>query len=222
MNEPSRVISDAYLEQQQKLHENPRYGRASLSYAPLVASVLRLGHCASLSDYGAGKCKLREGLEAAGVRDLAYQPYDPAFPEYGTPKPADMVACVDVLEHIEPELLDGVLDELAGITAKLGLFTVHTGPAKKILSDGRNAHIIQEPARWWLPRLAERFEIVHVQTVPKGFWVLVAAKARGPELLAALDPFELADAAARHFPGRKGALSRVAKAAKRALGLAKD
>ena len=48
------TISDSYLTEQKKLHENPKYGVASLSFAPVVRSLLRLGKCESLSDYGLG------------------------------------------------------------------------------------------------------------------------------------------------------------------------
>ena len=75
------TISDAYRVEQQKLHENPNYGVASLSFAPIVKSLLRLGNCASLSDYGAGKQNLRRALGLREGSKVRYQPYDPAFPE---------------------------------------------------------------------------------------------------------------------------------------------
>jgi hypothetical protein len=114
-----------------------------------------------------------------GRAEFDYFPYDPAFPDYGSPKPADLVCCIDVLEHIEMPFLDAVLDDLGKIMSRVGLLTIHTGPAIKTLSDGRNAHLIQEPSSWWLPRLCERFEIAHLQRVPNGFWVLVEPKTAG-------------------------------------------
>ena len=42
MNTASRVISDAYLHEQQRLHQNPRYGRASIGYAPRIRLVTHL------------------------------------------------------------------------------------------------------------------------------------------------------------------------------------
>jgi hypothetical protein len=167
-----RVISDAYRLQQQELHKNPNYGVASLGFAPIVASLVRDLGVTTLCDYGAGKQNLKKGLKTAGV-ELGYAPYDPAFPEYGDPQPADLVCCIDVLEHIEPDYLDNVLDELARLTVKFGFFTIHTGPAMKVLSDGRNAHLIQEPASWWLPRLRARFNVVSDGEAPGGFFVLV-------------------------------------------------
>jgi hypothetical protein len=31
--------------------------------------------------------------------------------------------------------------------------------------------LIQQPARWWLPKILERFELVSFARVPDGFWV---------------------------------------------------
>jgi hypothetical protein len=170
------TISEAYRDEQKRLHKNPNYGVASLSFAPIVKSILDAGGFDTLSDYGAGKQNLWKRLKELGKGGLSYQPFDPAFPDYGAPLPADLVCCIDVLEHVEPDHLDAVLDDLARITRRVGFFTVHTGPAVKMLSDGRNAHIIQEQASWWLPRLCERFEIRHLQSIPEGFWVLVEAR----------------------------------------------
>lgn len=165
-------ISAAYRALQQELHKNPNYGVASLSFAPIVKQIMAQFGARSLSDYGAGKCNLRRGLQEHGVTNFAYFPYDPAFPEYGEPKPADLVCCIDVLEHIEAEFLSAVLLDLKDVTQKLGFFSVHTGPAVKFLADGRNAHLIQQPTSWWLPKLCEYFEIAHLQRSPGGFWVL--------------------------------------------------
>jgi hypothetical protein len=169
------VISEEYRRLQQELHTNPNYGVASLQFAPVVAKAIRQLGVKSLSDYGAGKQNLKRGLDAEGVQ-IEYRPYDPAFPEYGAAQPAELVCCIDVLEHIEPDCLDAVLDELRHLTQRYGLFTVHTGPAVKVLADGRNAHLIQKPSSWWLPRLCERFEVESFQKVPNGFLVVVSPR----------------------------------------------
>ncbi len=167
------TISEAYLAQQKTLHKNPDYGVASGAYAPLVARIIEANGITSIADYGAGKCVLRKKLNEMGKSHLAYHPYDPSFPEYGEPKRAEMVCCIDVLEHIEPEYLSEVIAELHSITGKVGLFTIHTGPAGKVLADGRNAHLIQKPASWWLPQLCERFEIARLERAQGGFWIIV-------------------------------------------------
>jgi hypothetical protein len=166
------TISDNYLAQQKEMHRNPNYGVASLGYAPIVKQVIEHYKVKSVSDYGAGKQNLLKGLGDLGVSGFDYFPYDPAFPDYGEPKPADLVCCIDVLEHIEPSYLDAVLGELRAITVKRGFLSVHSDPAVKHLPDGRNAHLIQERSSWWLPRLCNHFEIRHLESVPGGFWVL--------------------------------------------------
>jgi hypothetical protein len=161
------VITEPYRRLQQELHQNPNYGVASIHFAPFVQQLAQALKATSISDYGAGKQNLRVALERAGVQ-IDYRPYDPAFPDYGGPRAADLVCCIDVLEHIEPHLLDNVLDDLARITVRHGLFSM--------LADGRNAHLIQKPSSWWLPRLCERFEIQMLRPEPGGFCVLVAPR----------------------------------------------
>ena len=181
----SDTITEEYLGLQAELHKNPGYGVASLVFAPTVAALIRQAGVRSVSDYGAGKKHLLVGLSQAGIGDVEYFPYDPVFPEYGPPKPADLVCCIDVLEHVEPEKLDNVFRELASITRKYGFFSVHTGPAGKTLSDGRNAHLIQKPSSWWLARLVPHFEVLQLQShemMGKGIWVVVAPKEPSADL----------------------------------------
>jgi len=168
-----QTISDSYLALQRELHKNPNYGVASLHYAGIVNQVMQQSGARSLSDYGAGKKNLLRGLHELGKTNFEYLPYDPAFPDYGSPKPGDLVCCIDVLEHIEPSFLDSVLLDLRRITEKLGFFSVHCGPAIKTLPDGRNAHLIQQQPSWWLPKLSQYFEVRHMQSDQHGFWVLV-------------------------------------------------
>lgn len=177
MTSAPALISEEYRQLQEELHRNPDYGVASLHYAPIVAHVVEAVGAKALLDYGAGKGRLGLALKQHMRRPLTIYHYDPAVAEWaGRPEPCEFVACIDVLEHIEPALLDNVLDDLKRVTAGMGMFTVHTGPAKKVLSDGRNAHLIQRPAAWWLPKLLERFELVTFNRMDMGFWVVVERK----------------------------------------------
>ena len=84
-----------------------------------------------------------------------------------------MVVCIDVLEHIEPEFLEDVLDHLQTLTQHILLCSIHMGPAGKVLDDGRNAHLIQQPMSWWMPKIFERFQVQTVQLrTEHEFWVL--------------------------------------------------
>ena len=184
--------------------------------------MLAIGHCNSLSDYGAGKLRLRSAIGPSSHR-VEYFPYDPAFPEYGPARPADLVACIDVLEHIEPHLLDACLDDLASITHRLIVLTVHTGPAKKVLSDGRNAHLIQEPPSWWLPRLNQRFDVIHFQNVLKGFFIIACPKGTYQALAHQIDFASISEAAALCRPRRASAIRQARrKFANAAAGIRRD
>jgi methyltransferase family protein len=175
--DPAQLISDEYRRMQQELHRNPHYGEASVGYAPLVAEILEQVGATELLDYGAGKGRLGQALRQQFPKPLTIHHYDPAIPEWSTlPAPCRFVACIDVLEHIEPHLLDNVLDDLKRVTAGVGVFTVHTGVAAKFLPDGRNAHLTQQPPAWWLPKLMQRFELVQFARMPQGFWVGVERK----------------------------------------------
>jgi hypothetical protein len=177
MNKPPSLISEDYRKMQQQLHQNPHYGVASVEYAPLVAEVMQKLGTRELLDYGAGKGRLGATLEDMFDEPFTIHHYDPAIPQWSdAPEPCKLVTCIDVLEHIEPNLIDNVLDDLKRVTAALGLFTVHTGRAAKVLLDGRNAHLIQKPPAWWLPKFMERFELSQFQRTPAGFWIIVERK----------------------------------------------
>ena len=164
------LITDEYKEMQAELHKNPDYGVSSKIFAPIVDLVISEYQIKELLDYGAGKCRLRDSLE----QPVKYTPYEPSNPLWdATPEPCELVACIDVLEHIEPELLDNVLDDLKRLVLACGLFTIHTGAAMKILPDGRNAHLTQENWDWWEKKLSSRFDIIKHISINNGIVVLV-------------------------------------------------
>lgn len=171
------LITDSYREQQRQLHDEGNYGVVSAKYAPIVSKLIDAHEIGRVLDYGAGsKLTLIHAIAERKLceRKFEYVPYEPAVEKYSaTPQPAEMVVCIDVLEHIEPDLLDNVLDDLKRVTLRVGFFTVACGPASKVLPDGRNAHLIQEPPEWWLPKITDRFCLQTFQRVPGGFNVLV-------------------------------------------------
>ena len=113
---------------------------------------------------------LYKGLVESGFDDFNYYPYD-SFPEYGDPKEAELICCIDVMEHIEEEFLDNILNEICEITLKFCIFQL-LQPLQKNFSDGRNAHIIQQPSRWWLLKLCKLFNVEFLKNTKSGFIVL--------------------------------------------------
>lgn len=170
------LISEAYRREQAALHATGTYGTASLQFGRIVSDIIDKTGARTVLDYGCGSMRnLATVLRPA--HDVEYEGYDPAVPEFaGRPGPADLVCCIDVLEHIEPELLDNVLDDLQRVGHRWLFLTVHTGPARKVLSDGRNAHLIQKPPIWWLAKLYARWDVRMHQAIPSGFLALCRAK----------------------------------------------
>lgn len=132
-----------------------------------------------LLDYGCGaNVTLSKSLKLD--HKIKYQAYDPGVPRFSRdPVPAQMVACVDVLEHVEPDKLDAVLDHIASLAEGLVFLSVCTDKAMKTLPDGRNAHLIVEPMEWWVPQFTKRWDWQTVQrTNDSCFFFLGQAKVR--------------------------------------------
>jgi hypothetical protein len=129
--------------------------------APIAEIVNRAGLDGSvhqtLLDYGAGEGTLRAYLEAS-CPTLSVAEYDPGIPEkqYMPSGTFDFVVSTDVLEHVEPECIDAVLDEIFD-KADLGVYHhIATCPTRHLLPDGRDYHILLKPHSWWKDKLIER------------------------------------------------------------------
>jgi hypothetical protein len=75
--------------------------------------------------------------------------------------------CIDVLEHVEPELVDDVLLDLQRVMKVGGYISISCSLALSILADGRNAHISIHPPEWWVEKLMKLFDVLHI-IIPPG------------------------------------------------------
>lgn len=169
------LISDEYRRLNAQLHrDNLAYGVGGGRHADTIKSLAESMKTTSVLDYGCGKGYLAKELP------FPIWEYDPAIPgKAEAAHPADLVVCLDVLEHIEPDKIGFVVDDLRRCTKQLGYFVIHTGASSKKLADGRNAHLIQEKREWWERQLGECFKIVRVWEKTPLLHVLVAPKS-GP------------------------------------------
>jgi len=185
-------ISEEYRKLNKELHQtNEAYGVSSSKWVGVVSELIVAYKIKSVLDYGCGKGKLSKGIgvevenKGSALNNMLLQEksalsvfeYDPCIEgKDSPPSPAEMVVCTDVLEHIEPECLDAVLDHIQSLATKGAFLTVAMRPAKKILADGRNAHLIQEGAGWWLPKLMERFKLIAYRDLGGEFLVILEKK----------------------------------------------
>jgi 2-polyprenyl-3-methyl-5-hydroxy-6-metoxy-1,4-benzoquinol methylase len=171
----TRLITPEYVRLNQALHARGDYGISGSRWAPTVSSLCAFAGSRDVLDYGCGQGTLGQAL------GFPVRQYDPCIAGLdAAPQPADIVACTDVLEHIEPECLDGVLDDLKRVTKRYAFLVIATRPAEKVLPDGRNAHLIQEPWAWWHERIAARFQVREVKEREGEFAVVVQALSSPP------------------------------------------
>ncbi len=155
------LISPEYKELLAWEHSNTpgRWGRTAEMY---VDTIVR--HSDGLTDwldYGAGSGGLNIAIQKRHAeKHISITEYEPSRPNTVAPDPKPYVVCIDVLEHIEPGLIDNVLDDLQRVTQTQGYFTISCRLATKILKDGRNAHILVKPRDWWKQQIESRFNIL--------------------------------------------------------------
>lgn len=151
---PGALISEGYRKLNRQLHEDPKgFGGDGKKHAERVLEYAAKIGARSICDYGCGEGTLKPALQKLGWKGFVAE-YDPAMKgREALPKPAHLLVCTDVLEHIEPDRLELVMRHQF-LVAELGAFmTIATRPANKVLPDGRNAHLIQETPDWWLEKV---------------------------------------------------------------------
>lgn len=166
------LITEEYKQQLIQLHsDSPAWGTSGKKFTGIVQWCIGNYNPFNVLDYGCGKQTLARSLPQYRIRG-----YDPGLPGLDdTPEPHDLVICTDVLEHIEPECLEDVLDDLQRVTRKNLMVEVANHPAKARLPDGRNAHLIIQSNKWWLMKLWERFDLLSYEHYIYGFKAVFAA-----------------------------------------------
>ena len=150
---PEELATPEYRKLLRHAHATTNWGRGGGSWAEPIATLARKLECADVLDYGCGGGMLKPALAKLGVKCLEY---DPGVPGKDVPpKLADLVVSTDVFEHIEPEKVANVLKHTFALARKGAFFVIAKQPAKKILADGRNAHLVCQPTEWWIERLVE-------------------------------------------------------------------
>jgi uncharacterized Rossmann fold enzyme/2-polyprenyl-3-methyl-5-hydroxy-6-metoxy-1,4-benzoquinol methylase len=150
-----KLVTDEYKDLLKKTFEDyPEYGTGGSKHSTMVIKLMNLTASKSILDYGCGRGYLAKSL------DFPIWEYDPAVEgKDEQPRPADLLVCTDVLEHIEPDKLFFVLDDIKVLTNRCAYIVISTRKAVKTLRDGRNAHLIVENPDWWKSKLEDFFFI---------------------------------------------------------------
>jgi cyclopropane fatty-acyl-phospholipid synthase-like methyltransferase len=113
----------------------------------------------SVIDFGCGRGEVIQELIKLHptIKFLGYDPGVVKFekiPQF----PSDLLISMDVLEHIEPELLDVNLKLINDLFTKKALLVVASYPAGKNLPNGNNAHLIIQEDVWWEEKFAQHIQ----------------------------------------------------------------
>ena len=143
------MISDNYKKILTGIHDTSPFGKRAKVPKHLAEFITQVSPT-SIIDFGCGKGRLVHRLQE-DYPNISITGYDPGNREFDTSldnRYADMLISTDVLEHVEPEHID---DTLLYLSAKSRYIyhLIALSPAKLILPDGRNAHLIQESPEWW-------------------------------------------------------------------------
>ena len=158
------TISEEYRRLSEQTHrDDPEYGTAAKNYFDHLWPFLESQSTTSILDYGCGKSELQKFLP------FEIQQYDPAIPRFSRPpKPAKVVVCSDVMEHVEEDRVDTVLDHIQSLARQSVYFGISVVPASNQLPDGRNRHITLRSRVWWLERLLKRWEPISYTWMDNG------------------------------------------------------
>jgi cyclopropane fatty-acyl-phospholipid synthase-like methyltransferase len=163
------LINDDYKRQLQEMHAtNKNFTRSGEKKIRLIRKFINRYAPTSLIDFG---CSHGEMLPILVERyNICAIGYDPGVVEFeNIPTTAvDCLTSTDVLEHVEPEMIDDTLKIINTLFTKSAFLLIASYPAKKSLPDGRNAHLIIESFDWWKTKL-ETFidgKIVRADTEP--------------------------------------------------------
>lgn len=141
----------------------------SQAQVPHLCQLIQDFQFTSLLDYGAGSptqifgANYRRRIVPSLRYYYAYDPYSVKKEVRAKPKVKkfDLVAATDVLEHILPEDIDDVIEELFAYTNKMLYVTICLSPAGKKICDekgkvkyNQSLHTLVRPKKWWLKLFA--------------------------------------------------------------------
>jgi hypothetical protein len=176
----SDLISQYMLNQNELFHKKRTdYGYFGSKWAKGLRNVITKNNILNVLDYGAGKRSLEK--ELSNIVNI--KSYDPAIYDISDePEPAELVTCTHVLEHIEPVLLENILQHIYMLSTKMVFISVDSGPSNKILPDGRDSNLIQQEIAWWKDRIGKYFDITNYDRrsfIQKGILIKTDVKNKG-------------------------------------------
>lgn len=148
-------VTPEYKELLKQMHESASFGKRAKMPKHLENFIEKISP-SSILDFGCGKGNLvslmKEKYPEKTV--LGYDPGNSKFDKSIDNILVDLLISSDVLEHVEPHLIDETLKYLS-TKSRYIYHLISLAPAKRKLPDGRNAHLIQETPEWWRKKFVD-------------------------------------------------------------------
>jgi hypothetical protein len=169
------LVSDDYMTLLKSEHKTQHWGTSAGAMIDTLHNWLLSNDAKEVLDYGCGSSSFKNNIP----KDAPYKvyEYDPGIEgKEGVQTPKDFLICIDVLEHVEPNLIDNVIKQIADSIKIQGYLTIAMYPAMRILQDGRNAHLIIEDMPWWVNKLSQYLSILSITKTNQQLDVIVENK----------------------------------------------
>lgn len=147
-----------YISNYVELHANlADYGATTIRMLEEISLAIDYIKPKTVLDFGCGKGTALAPLKER-YPDIMFYGYDPAIPGIDTlpVQRADLIINTDVLEHIPEDMIDEVLQQMAGISKNV-LFGLDHTEAVNVLPNGQNAHCTIKPLSWYLYKINQFF-----------------------------------------------------------------
>ena len=151
-------LTTEYQKQLKTMHEGPwgttavRYGAGGDVLAMLDRTLAQIN---TVLDFGAGKCVLGEYINDVRRGRVVWTNYDPGIVgiDIMPQGPFDLVVTCDVLEHVEPHLLDATIKECFDLSDRIVYHNIPCYAAGSNFNDGpyigQNIHLTVEGPEFW-------------------------------------------------------------------------
>lgn len=140
----------------------------------------------SITDWGSGSGQAADALVTRGFKvrmvDIAANayrgPHGPVIEACLWELPADMPAtdygfCADVMEHLPPDKVEQVFDQIAARTRSACYFQIALFHDSCFTGNGP-LHLSVFPPEWWQERILKSFKTAEFQLIPRKHLLVVA------------------------------------------------
>ncbi len=147
------MFSQEYLQQLKSLHGNPKKKKGfggKIKELGDFETYLKKWQPITMLDYGCGKGAILSHLQNK-YPNIKIEGYDPAVNMFDkiSRQNYECIFRTDAPEHTEPDHRHTVQKHINELSTKYLWLRIDTKPARKVLPDGRNAHLIIENIDWW-------------------------------------------------------------------------